>query len=103
MKQTNKKGSAPRLQRAAGSGTGGESTAFKIKLRGKDGAPLSMDELRQGFYEIARKLAPLTACRAKWVTVYMTMVDEDGREVRIDEKGEWTIYPYRCAADDHGA
>ncbi len=30
------------------------NTAFKIKLRGKDGAPLRMPELQQGFYDIAR-------------------------------------------------
>lgn len=32
------------------------NTAFKIKLRGKDGAPLSMTELQQGLYDIARRL-----------------------------------------------
>lgn len=79
------------------------STAFKIKLRGKDGAPLSMAELRQGFFDIAHKLAPYEGWRAKWVTVYLTMVDENGQEVRINRKGEWTLYPYKSAADEHGA
>ena len=34
----------------------GEGAAFKIRLRGKDGAPLSMQELRDGLFEAARKL-----------------------------------------------
>jgi hypothetical protein len=76
--------------------------AFKIKLRGKDNAPLSMQELRQGFYDIAHKLAPFAAYRAKRVTVYLTIVDENGAEVRLNKEGEWTLYPYRSAADEKG-
>jgi hypothetical protein len=79
------------------------STAFKIKLRGKDGAPLSMPELRQGLFDIAHKLAPYADFRAKWVTVYLTLVDENGQEFRINRKGEWILYPYKSAADEHGA
>jgi hypothetical protein len=79
------------------------STAFKIKLRGKDGAPLSMAELRQGLFDVAHKLAPFADHRFKWVTVYLTMIDDNGQEVRINRKGEWTLYPYKSAADEHGA
>lgn len=77
-----------------------KNTSFKIKLRGKDDAPLSMQDLRQGLYDIVRKLSPYVGYRAKWVTMYLTLVDEDGQEVRINKKGEWTIYPYRSAADE---
>ena len=80
-----------------------KNTSFKIKLRGKDNAPLSMQELRQGLFDIARKLERYADYRAKRVTVYLTLIDEDGNEVRIDKKGEWTLYPYRSAADEHGA
>ncbi len=80
-----------------------KNTSFKIKLRGKDNAPLSMQELQQGLFDIARKLERYADYRAKWVTVYLTLIDEDGNEVRIDKKGEWTLYPYRSAADEHGA
>lgn len=81
-----------------------KDSAFRIKLRGKDNAPLSMRELREGLLEAARKLERYEAgYRAKWVTVYLTMVDEDGRPVRFDPAGEWTIYPYKSAADEHGA
>lgn len=80
-----------------------DSSAFKIKLRGKDGAPLSMTEMRQGLYDIARKLHHYDALRAKFVTLYLTMVDEDGNEVRLDPDGEWIFYPYKTAADEHGA
>ena len=80
-----------------------KNTSFKIKLRGKDNAPLSMQELQQGLFDIARRLERYADYRAKWVTVYLTLIDEDGNEVRIDKKGEWTLYPYRSAADEHGA
>lgn len=80
-----------------------ESPAFKIKLRGKDNVPLSMQELRQGLYDAARRLERYEGnYRAKWVTIYLTMVDENGQEVRIDKSGEWTIFPYKSAADEHG-
>ena len=59
-----------------------KNTSFKIKLRGKDNAPLSMQELQQGLYDIARKLERYADYRAKWVTVYLTLIDEDGNEVR---------------------
>ena len=38
----------------------------------------------------------------KWVTLYLTMIDEDGNEVLPDPKGEWVLYPYKSAADEHG-
>lgn len=81
---------------------GSTSSAFKIKLRGKDGAPLSMTELNQGLYDISRKLKPYAPYRAKWVTLYVTFVDEHGEEVVIDRKGEWVLYPYDSAADEAG-
>jgi hypothetical protein len=81
---------------------GGQSTAFKIKLRGKDGVPLSMTELQQGLYDISRKLKPYAPYRAKWVTLYVTFVDEDGEEVHLDRRGEWVLYPYKSAADESG-
>lgn len=85
------------------SGAKPASNSFKIKLRGQDNAPLSMTEMRQGLYEIVHKLARYEAYRAKWVTLYLTLVDENGSEVRINGKGEWTIYPYKSAADEQGA
>lgn len=91
------------MKKRSGGRTGPASNSFKIKLRGKDNAPLSMTEMRQGLYEIVHKLARYEAYRAKWVTLYLTLVDENGNEVRINEKGEWTIYPYKSAADEQGA
>lgn len=79
----------------------GESSALKIKLRGKDGAPLSMQELRDGIYEAARQLQKYEDThRAKWATLYLTMVDEDGKEVLL-EPSEIEIYPYKSAADEY--
>lgn len=80
----------------------GAGSAFKIPLRGKDGAPLSIQELRDGIYEAARYLQQFDGTlRAKWATLYVTMVDEDGKEVLPDPSGEWEIFPYRCAADQY--
>jgi len=90
-------------------GKGGEdsppkpNTAFKIKLRGKDNAPLSVQDLVQGLYEIAQRLLRYKDYRVKWVTLYLTMIDEHGNEVKINKTGEWTLYPYKSAADEHGA
>ena len=77
-------------------------TAFKIRLRGKDGVPLSMNEVQQGLLDIARKLKPYGAYRAKWATLYITIVDEHGDEVRLNNKGEWVLYPYKSAAEEAG-
>lgn len=41
--------------------------------------------------------------RAKWATIYLTVVDENGQAVQIDAASEWTIFPYKSAADEHGA
>jgi hypothetical protein len=76
---------------------------FRIKLRGKDGAPLSMREVQQGMLEAIRKLRRHENLRAKWVTLYLTLIDEDGKEIILDPKGEWELHPYKSAADEHGA
>lgn len=89
--------------RARSSRTGNDAS-FKIKLRGKDNAPLSMQELREGLMEAVKRLERYEQdYRAKWVTVYLTMVDDNGQPVVIDRAGEWTIFPYKSAADEHGA
>lgn len=79
-------------------------SGFKVKLRGRDGAPMSMPEMRDGLYEIARRLQPFQdGYRVKRATLYLTVVDGDGNEVLLTRDGEWTIYPYKCAADEFGA
>lgn len=81
----------------------GGAEPLKIKLRGKDNAPLSMKELQQGLYEAARQLNEHAAQhRAKWSTLYVSLVDEDGNEVQFNAKNELVIYPYKCAADEYG-
>ena len=81
----------------------GGSEPLKIKLRGKDNAPLSMKDLQQGLYEAARQLqAQAPQCRAKWATLYLSLIDEDGNEVQLNAKNELVIYPYKCAADEYG-
>lgn len=79
-----------------------ESEPFKIRLRGRDGAPLSMREVQQGLLEAVRKLRNHQDLRARWATLYLTLIDEDGKEVLLDPQGEWELYPYKSAADEHG-
>jgi hypothetical protein len=79
------------------------SSSLKIKIRGKDDAPLGMDELREGLIETARRMREYeSGYRAKFTTIYLTTVDENGQPVRINDANELTIYPYRSAADEHG-
>jgi hypothetical protein len=96
---------APRSRKNGGKppSVKGDSNSLKIRIRGKDNAPLGMDELREGLIETARKMQEYEAgYRVKFTTIYMTMVDEKGQPVRINNANELTIYPYRSAADEHG-
>lgn len=72
---------------------------LKIRMRGKDNAPLAMSDLRQGLFELLRRLQPYHAYRIKAATLYLTVVDERGDEVTLAKTGEWSIFPYECAAD----
>jgi hypothetical protein len=38
--------------------------------------------------------------RVKRAAIYLTVIDENGHPVQISQTGEWTIYPYQCAAED---
>lgn len=92
----------PRTGRKAGPRQSG-TVSFKINLRGKDNAPLSMAELRDGLLEAARELLKHERdCRAKSATLYVSLVDKNGQPVRVGAKNELTLYPYRSAADEHG-
>jgi hypothetical protein len=83
------------------SGDEKNNTAFRFRLRGKDGAPLSMAEVRQGLLEAARELKAYDSYRARWVTVYLTLIDENGKEV-VPAGGEITLHPYKSAAEEFG-
>lgn len=96
-------GNKPKKEASKSSPTKTNSTSLKIRLRGRDGAPLSMPELQQALYEIARRLKPYDEYRVKWATLYLTTVNEYGEQVLIHPQREWTIYPYNSAADEHGA
>lgn len=55
-------------------------------------------------FEAIRQLLPYAeGYRARRVTLYLTVLDEHDDEVHLDPKGEWVIYPYKSAADEHGA
>lgn len=62
-----------------------------------------MQEVQQGLLESIRKLRDHQGLRAKWVTIYLTFIDEDGKEALPDPKGEWELFPYKSAAEEFGA
>jgi hypothetical protein len=76
---------------------------LKVRFRGRDDAPLSIADLRQGLYQLASKLEPYgREYRAKRATLYLVLVDEHGDEVHLNNSGEMSIFPYQSAADEHG-
>ncbi len=80
----------------------GESPAFKIRIRGRDNLSVSVREWREVLLlEVAHVLKEYeTEVRIKSADIYLKVVDEDGRPVRINEANELTIYSYRAAADE---
>jgi hypothetical protein len=88
------------VKRASPPKAGGD--AFRVRFVGKDDAPLSMPEMQQGLLELARKLREHGNVRVKRGTLYLTLIDEDGKEILLDRKGEWEIRPYKSAAEQFG-
>ena len=95
----------PRTTRQRSNGRAGRNTkdsVLKVRIRGRDDAPLSMLDLKQGLYELARKLESYGDYRARRATLYLNIVDDKGQDVRLNKSGELNIFPYPCAADEHG-
>jgi hypothetical protein len=79
-----------------------DDPALKIRLLGKDGAPLSMQDIRDCLFEAARRLQPLEGThRAKRATLYVTLIDEHGKPVVPADGDTWEIFAYECAADSY--
>jgi len=80
-----------------------ETAALRIKLKGRDNAPLTIGEWRETLLQAARELAQYEpGYRVKSADIYIRLVDENGTQVRINDKNELTLYPYKTAADEHG-
>ena len=58
-----------------------------------------MHDFKEGIYELVRRLQPYGNYRIKTATLYLTVVDEHGDEVTLARSGQWSIFPYECAAD----
>ena len=71
-------------------------------IRGKDDAPLSMLGLQHGLYQLAKQMKEHAHLRAARMAVYVRYIDEDGQPASVGYT-EKSIYPYRSAADEHGA
>jgi len=82
---------------------GDHPSTLKIRIKGKDNAPLTIGQLREGLLEAARLLAEYEpGYRVKSAGIYLTLVDEVGDPVRINSANEMTIYPYKTAAEEFG-
>jgi hypothetical protein len=79
-----------------------ESEKEKITLRGPDDVLMSMSEVQQGMLEAIANLRTQKSLRAKHVTIYAKLIDEDGKPVWLDPSGEWEITPYKTAAEELG-
>ena len=54
-------------------------------------------------YDIVRHLDEKHPdCRAKWATFYLTLVDEDGKEVYVNGNVELILHPYKSLAEELG-
>jgi len=83
--------------------SGDTQGTLKIRIKGRDNAPLNIGQLREGLLEAARQLTQYeNGYRAKSAAIYLTLVDEVGDPVRINPGNELTIYPYKTAAEEFG-
>jgi hypothetical protein len=76
-----------------------KARSLKVRIRGRDDAPLRMSDFKQGLFELARRLEPYGQYRIKSANFYLTIIDERGDEVTLARTGPWSIFPYECAAD----
>lgn len=77
-----------------------DGTFLRIRFVKKDRASLTMQDLRDGLYEAARRLGKHEdTLRIKWAGVTVQLVDARGRPVLPDGEAEWEIDVYECAAD----
>jgi hypothetical protein len=76
-----------------------KAKSLKVRIRGRDGSPLRMNDFKQGLFELARRLESYAEYRIKSANLYLTIVDERGDEVSPARTGQWSIFPYECAAD----
>jgi hypothetical protein len=82
---------------------GPDRATLKIRIKGRDNAPLTIGELREGLLEAARHLAEYeVGYRVKSAGIYLTLVDEVGDPVRVNDANELTLYPYKTAAEEFG-
>jgi hypothetical protein len=66
-------------------------------VRGRNDAPLSIRDLRQGLYELAHRLEPYAhEYRAKRATLYLTIVDGNGAEVQDQQDRRTDDLPTRA-------
>lgn len=83
--------------------SGDNQSTLKIRIKGRDNAPLTIGELREGLLEAARHLAEYeSGYRVKSAGIYLTLVDEVGDPVRVNDANELTLYPYKTAAEEFG-
>lgn len=69
-------------------------------MAGRDGAPITIPELKDTLYEALRFLEPhSTSHRIKRASLYLTTIDEHGTLSSLCFDHEITLRPYDCAAE----
>jgi hypothetical protein len=80
-----------------------DRSSLKIRILGQDKKALSIQQWSEGMLDAIRALKPYEkGYRIKSAAIYLTMIDERGEEVRINDANELAIYPYASAADEAG-
>lgn len=80
-----------------------DRSTLKIKLRGQDNVPLTMQDMCEATFEALRNLKQYEdGYRIKSAAIYLTMIDENGRTVRFNDANELVITAYKAAAEEHG-
>ncbi len=83
--------------------TASDKSTLKIRIFGKDKKPLGIQQWSEGMLDAIRALKPYEkGYRIQSAAIYLTVIDERGEKVRINDANELDIYPYASAADEAG-
>lgn len=94
----------PRPKQAKAAPSSANPGSLKIRLSGRDDAPLSIEELKDTLYEAVRLLLPYTKThRIKRAALYLTTIDQHGTASPLMLEQTLTLRPYDCAAQTFDA
>lgn len=78
----------------------GPAGSLKIRLSGRDDAPLSIDDFKETLYAALQILLPHAKThRIKRAALYLSTIDANGAPSSIIFEHDITLRPYDCAAE----